>query len=349
MIRDSWIAWLAVTALCLVTLVAPMLFQTPMTALAAQTVDRTVGDLDASGTINMLDEMALYRYVAGLTNLSVSQLRVADVNGDGAISMLDVMQLYRTISGQSSTPSDRPDTPGTSQSGSPTESTSRPTYASVSMTTVTGTSTTATTTPTTLVGIDVSYAQGEIEWSVVQSQIDFAILRCGYGQDEPGQDDLMWERNAAACEELGIPYGAYFFCYARTPQEAYGEAMHALRLLEGKNLTYPVFYDLEYSSWQGNLKPEEYATIATIFCDVLSSYGFKVGIYSNLDWWTNRLTAPCFDNWYRWMAQYNDTCDYQGVYHMWQYSDRGTVEGIDGNTVDMNYTYTDFSMLDERR
>ena len=220
MIRNSFVAWVAVTALCLVTLVAPMLLQTPMTVVAAETVDRTIGDLDANGTINMLDEMVLYRYVAGLTNLSVSQLRVADINGDGAISMLDVMQLYRTVSGQSSTPGYQPETTVTSQNSSPTESTSRPTYASVTMTTVTGTSTTATTTPTTLVGIDVSYAQGEIEWTVVQSQIDFAILRCGYGQDEPDQDDKMWEKNAAACEEHGIPYGAYFFCYARTPQEA---------------------------------------------------------------------------------------------------------------------------------
>ena len=38
-------------------------------------------------------------------------------------------------------------------------------------------------------GIDVSQYQGQIDWELVQKHIDFAILRCGYGQDIPGQDD----------------------------------------------------------------------------------------------------------------------------------------------------------------
>ncbi|MBR5134017.1 MAG: hypothetical protein IKV35_00285 [Clostridia bacterium] len=345
----SWIGWLSAIALCAMTLLTPMLIAAPIKVSAAD-VERALGDIDGNGTVNVVDVSQLYRYVAGLTMLQVSQLRVADIDGSGSINMSDVSSLYRTIAGLQHLPTiPTQETTQTEPTGptEPTDPTTRPTYAPESRPTVTGTSTTVTTTPTSLVGIDVSYAQGEINWEVAATEIDFAILRCGYGQDEPGQQDLRWEENAAACEQYGIPYGAYFFCYARTAQEAYGEALHALRLLEGKNLTYPVFYDLEYSDWQGNLKPEDYATFATIFCDVLSAYGYKVGIYSNLNWWTERLTAPCFDQWYRWMAQYNDTCDYQGIYHMWQYSDAGVLEGIAENTVDMNYTYVDFATLEQ--
>ena len=32
-------------------------------------------------------------------------------------------------------------------------------------------------------GIDVSEHQGVIDWSLVKPNIDFAILRCGYGSD----------------------------------------------------------------------------------------------------------------------------------------------------------------------
>ena len=32
-------------------------------------------------------------------------------------------------------------------------------------------------------GIDVSQYQGLINWEVVKNHIDFAIIRCGYGQD----------------------------------------------------------------------------------------------------------------------------------------------------------------------
>ena len=34
-------------------------------------------------------------------------------------------------------------------------------------------------------GVDVSQYQGEINWELAKKHIDFAILRCGYGQDIP--------------------------------------------------------------------------------------------------------------------------------------------------------------------
>lgn len=30
-------------------------------------------------------------------------------------------------------------------------------------------------------GVDVSYAQGKINWETASKNVDFAILRCGYG------------------------------------------------------------------------------------------------------------------------------------------------------------------------
>ena len=51
-------------------------------------------------------------------------------------------------------------------------------------------------------GIDVSQYQGEINWELVKDHIDFAILRCGYGQDIPGQDDPTFKRNADECTRL---------------------------------------------------------------------------------------------------------------------------------------------------
>ena len=44
-------------------------------------------------------------------------------------------------------------------------------------------------------GIDVSQYQGLINWEVVKNHIDFAIIRCGYGQDIIGQDDELFKRN----------------------------------------------------------------------------------------------------------------------------------------------------------
>jgi len=267
------------------------------------------GDVDDDGRLTMYDALMLYGYTAGVSTLTDEQKLAADYDGSGTVNMVDTFVLYARIAyGETIEPDPE---------------------------------------PTVLRGIDVSYAQGKIDWATVAAsgQIDFAILRCGYGQDQLDQDDTTWDTNAAACEQYNIPYGTYFFCYARTPEEAAGEARHALRLLEGKNLTYPVFYDMEYSNWQGNLTDEQYAAIAQVFCNTLEEAGYTVGVYANLDWWKNRLVDPCFDNWYRWVAQYNDTCDYTGTYHMWQYTDSGRIDGISGNTVDMNLSYVNFANM----
>ena len=40
-----------------------------------------------------------------------------------------------------------------------------------------------------------------MDWKAVKTEgIEFAILRCGYGQDQTDQDDSRWEDYSAACE-----------------------------------------------------------------------------------------------------------------------------------------------------
>lgn len=85
-------------------------------------------------------------------------------------------------------------------------------------------------------GIDVSEHNGKIDWKKVKADgIDFAIIRCGYGMDDPEQDDDYWEYNVSECERLGIPYGVYLYSYADSTTRASKEADHTLRLLEGHN------------------------------------------------------------------------------------------------------------------
>ena len=48
-------------------------------------------------------------------------------------------------------------------------------------------------------GIDVSKYQGDINWEQVKPNINFAILRCGLGNDIKSQDDIKFERNYTEC------------------------------------------------------------------------------------------------------------------------------------------------------
>lgn len=185
-------------------------------------------------------------------------------------------------------------------------------------------------------GIDVSHHQGEIDWKKVKaSDIDFAIVRCGYGQDLTSQDDKYWVANATACTENNIPFGTYIYSYATSKSMAVGEANHVLRLIKGYDLQYPIYYDLEDAS-QSGFSAQKLANIAEAFCSTIEAAGYKAAIYANTNWFTTKLTNPVFDNYDRWVAQYNSTCTYTKPYSMWQCTSTGSVPGISGN-VDLNF------------
>lgn len=189
-----------------------------------------------------------------------------------------------------------------------------------------------------LKGIDVSYHNKDIDWEAVKaSDIDYAILRCGYGQDYESQDDVKWKEYADACVELGIPFGTYLYSYATTVSAAKSEAEHVLRVIEGYPLTYPVYYDMEDKK-QEAVSAKRKAQMAQVFCSTIEAAGYQVGIYANTNWFTTKLTDSYFDSCDKWVAQYNDTCTYDGDYRMWQCTSAGKVDGI-STKVDLNFWF----------
>lgn len=187
-------------------------------------------------------------------------------------------------------------------------------------------------------GIDVSKWDGKINWEKVKADgIDYAIIRVGYGENLKSQDDPTWAYNASECERLGIPYGVYIYSYATNTAKAKSEAEHVMRLIKGKKLSYPIYYDMEDEKYQGGLSNQKLGDIAGTFIKTLSSAGYKnVGVYANKYWFSSRLTSSVFHQYPRWVAQYNYRCDYEGNYHMWQSTDSGKVNGI-GTNVDLNF------------
>lgn len=190
-------------------------------------------------------------------------------------------------------------------------------------------------------GIDVSVHQGTIDWEKVKDNVDFAILRCGYGINETQYDDRQWKRNADECTRLGIPFGVYLYSYAETDAEARSEAEHALRLLQGYSPSLPVYLDLEDEKYIApNCTNAQILSHATIFCEAMEAAGYRAGVYANRYWWTTKLTSSEYDKWDRWIAIYGptDSPGYSKSYSCWQYTSSGSVSGISGN-VDMDYWY----------
>ena len=198
-------------------------------------------------------------------------------------------------------------------------------------------------------GIDVSSYQGKPDWAkVAKFGVKFAILRI---HQKTGIDS-SFEYNYKGCKSNGILVGGYKYSYALTSAQAIDEAEDVIVALNGRGLDFPVFYDLEWSN-QRKLGKQAIENIAVAFLNRIKKAGYKVGIYCNLDWYSNVLT-DALKQYDCWIARYpaNDNGSVQerlrpNVGVGWQYSSKGEVPGIN-RSVDMNVFYKDYRDSDQR-
>ncbi len=198
-----------------------------------------------------------------------------------------------------------------------------------------------------LKGIDVSEHQGRIDWERVKGNIDFAILRAGYGRNNI---DKQFTRNIEECNRLGIPVGIYWFSYAWNTEMAKNEAKYVLEAIKGYKVDYPISYDLEYDTLNyakknGVTIGKRLATdMVKAFCDEINRNGYKAMNYTNQDFLLNKFYMNELTNYPLWYAWYNPKLNRDCA--IWQYSESGQVPGISGASVDTNYCYEDFLKKD---
>ncbi len=194
-------------------------------------------------------------------------------------------------------------------------------------------------------GIDISSYQGTVNFQKIKnSEYQFVIIRLGYGDNILSQDDKKLQYNLTKCMEYNIPYAFYLVSYAKnfTGQESVdSEIEHTKRLIANTN-PFCIFYDMEVNSIK-YLGKNTLTNQAIKYCDYFKNQGYQVGIYANKDWYTNYLDYDKLKskNYKIWLAHYGVEnpsleCD------IWQYTDKGEIEGIDANTVDLNIMYKNF-------
>ena len=196
-------------------------------------------------------------------------------------------------------------------------------------------------------GIDVSYAQGAIDWAKVKAAgIDFAMIRASRGavsSSRPIAQDVTFEYNITQATANGIKVGVYHYLYASTAAEARKEARFFLSTIEPYDITYPVVLDIE-EQYQANLGKSRVTTIVKTFLDEISAAGYYAMIYSNKTWLTDYLDMSKLSDYDVWLAQWNTVPTYEGDFGIWQYSSKGVVSGIEGY-VDLNISYKDYSSI----
>ncbi|MCI6713537.1 MAG: hypothetical protein MR523_01130 [Lachnospiraceae bacterium] len=193
-------------------------------------------------------------------------------------------------------------------------------------------------------GIDVSKWNKEIDWQAVKEEgIEFAIIRCGYRGAASGAlvIDPMYEENIKGAIDAGIPVGVYFFTQAINEVEAVEEASMVIRLIEDYDVDYPVFLDSESAGGKGRadmLDAEERTNVHEAFLETVSAAGYETGIYASKNWLNDRINMTDLSTYKTWLAEYTDVPSYDEYYHMWQYTSKGTVDGIE-TQVDLNLCY----------
>lgn len=197
---------------------------------------------------------------------------------------------------------------------------------------------------TSLTGIDVSYYQQEIDWEKVKDDgIDFAMIRIGYRGSSEGRisKDTWYRKNLKGAKKAGIDVGVYFFSQAVSTEEAIEEARYVVRHIKGRGVKYPVVFDMEPipgADRINHLTKSEKTKIADAFCQVIERNGYTPMVYGNPDWLRHDVELGYLCRYPLWLAHYTGTTSFPYKYSMWQYTDKGKVDGIKGK-VDMNIRF----------
>ena len=194
-------------------------------------------------------------------------------------------------------------------------------------------------------GIDVSKHQGEIDWQQVAADgVEYAFIRVGlrgYGTGKLVEDEYF-EQNITGALSAGIKVGVYFYTQAINEEELMEEANFVLEKIAPYRIECPVVFDVEKVSGDdgrmNSLTVEERTNLTLLFCQTIENAGYKPMIYHNMEMGALLLDLAKLENYDKWFAYYNADFYYPYQYEIWQYTDNGTVNGIDG-PVDLNISF----------
>ncbi len=179
-------------------------------------------------------------------------------------------------------------------------------------------------------GIDISRYQGTVDFDRVAADgIDIVYMRAGEGND---YIDPEYERNYQQAREAGLKSGAYLYVTATTVDEGREQAKFFASLLQGKEFACRPVMDFE--NLRG-LNRQTANDIALAFLQTLEEEtgvtpAIYTGAYKVEAVWDADLAAYPL-----WIAEYGaEEPKTTGAWKEWsgfQYTDKGQVDGIDGD------------------
>lgn len=202
-------------------------------------------------------------------------------------------------------------------------------------------------------GIDVSRAQGIIDWDTLAENKDlsFVLIRAAQGTAQ----DTYFARNIKEVQRVGIPFGLYFAASATTAEGVREEAAAAIDCCRLYKPRYGAWYDMELPRHRA-LGRDGVSALLRCWLDAVRGAGQRCGIYTNKNWLDTLIDHSLLTDCDLWYAAYPSTArkaltdapkdNRQRLSYpqavIWQWSSAGRVDGIVGN-VDLNIMYEDLA------
>ena len=195
-------------------------------------------------------------------------------------------------------------------------------------------------TKNTLIGIDVSNHQGDIDWeSVKNSGVEFVFIRIGFGHNREAKimEDEKFRQNLEGARNVRLKVGLYFYSYATEIWEAEEQANWIVKTLNGEKIDLPIVFD--YETWKSfptyNINIIDLNKVAKRFLDILHGNGYEGMNYSS-KYYLNTIWN--LSEYPTWLAHYVSKTNYDKDFKVWQFSNTGEVPGING-FVDLDVLY----------
>jgi GH25 family lysozyme M1 (1,4-beta-N-acetylmuramidase) len=118
-----------------------------------------------------------------------------------------------------------------------------------------------------------------------------------------------------------------------------------LEHLAGYELTYPVVIDVEAISTTNprtqDMTREEWTNVTIAFCERIKEAGHTPMIYGNLRSFFLMLDMSRLEAYEKWFAYFRTPIYFPYAHSIWQYTEKGKVDGIDTD-VDLNVGFKRF-------
>jgi len=188
------------------------------------------------------------------------------------------------------------------------------------------------------IGVDVSEYQGEIDMSTLAQQVKFIYIKATEGSN---YQDPNFKQNWSGANSTSLAVGAYHFFSFDSPGDTQARNfINTVGQLDSNHLIPAV--DIEYYADKKSNPPDKTTVVSelkTFLATLEAEYHVKPLLYSGRDIY-QRYLQDDFQDYPRWGSNLYVPIylDFAQNWTIWQYSDRGTLDGYSGDQqyIDLN-------------